>query len=67
MHHSGPTLMARLLEALKHMLYISRLGMMMRHYDPDTSLILLATYYRATHLGLLYLDPLNQNGTIHSR
>jgi len=41
--------------------------MMMRHYDPDTSLILLATYYRATHLGLLYLDPLNQNGTIHSR
>lgn len=41
--------------------------MMMRHYDPDTSLIFLATYYRATHLGLLYLDPLNQNGTIHSR
>lgn len=32
--------MARLLEALKHMLYTPRLGMMMRHYDPDTSLIL---------------------------
>lgn len=40
MHLPGPTLMAQLLEALKHMLYTPRLGMMMRHYDPDTSLIL---------------------------
>lgn len=32
--------MARLLRALKHMLYTPLRGMMMRHYDLDTSLIL---------------------------
>jgi len=59
----GPTLTARLLEALKHMLYAPRFGMMMRHYDPDTSLIS-STLTAATvrSIGSLATDFLNRNG-----
>jgi len=45
------------------MLYTPRSGMMMRHYDPDTSLISSAlTAATVRRIGSLATDPLNRNG-----